>query len=58
MGTTGPTREELREGFQAHGNCLEQEQAGIRAEFRAVTPGGSAVEKKASVHLLIGTFLH
>lgn len=58
MGATGPTREEPREGVQAHGNCLGQKQAGSRAELRAVTPGGSAAEGKASVHLLTGTFLH
>ena len=59
MGTMGPTREELREGVQTHGNSAwSRSKLASERNSGQFIPGGSAAEKKASIPLLPGSFLH
>ena len=53
MGTTGPSREELREGIQTHGNSAwSRSKLASERNSGQFIPGGSAAEKKASIPLL------
>lgn len=55
----GPTREELREGVQTHGNSAwSRSKLALERNSGQFIPGGSAAEKNASVPLLPGSFLH